>query len=121
MSSKAPLVHPFTFFIVNALTEAWINAVKSNLRDSAKTLYWLSLSLDAKGQTTLEKEITALERFIDGKDKLMESAFREVYRKVTKELHEEGYFLAAKMRPPTRERGMHDLEMRVDKAIFGEK
>lgn len=52
-----------------------------------------------------------MESFFDGKTSIDLSRFRVLLKKVMKELHEEGYFLAAKMRPPTREKSMKEFEI----------
>lgn len=43
-----------------------------------------------------------MEAVLDGKDAMDDKSFRALYSDVMTELHEEGYFLAAKLTPPTR-------------------
>jgi hypothetical protein len=119
---RSPMVHPFTFFIVNCIQIVWNDVSQgptTQIREATRDLYWLCCCLDAKGQQTLTDEITFMEQVLDGMVVLNLQKFRILLKKVMKELHEEGYFLAAKMRPPTREVGMQELELETAKAKYG--
>jgi hypothetical protein len=113
-SPRTPLVHPFTFFLVNGLTLSY-NSVAVGLpnhSESMRALYWLTGFLDKKGQDKLEKEIKTMEKMLDGKQVITRGTFRELLTKIMEELHEEGYFLAAKgvfpMNPNPKHIGQQD-------------
>lgn len=119
MSSKAPMVHPFTFFLVNCIQIVYGNTSQGQLTDirqATRSLYWLCICLDEKGQETLNKEIETMESVLDGFLELTHKTFRELFKTVMVELHKQGYFITAKFRPPTRETGMKDFELTTSKA-----
>ena len=116
---RQQMVHPFTFFITNDVSLAYTQAYNSDLTSSLKALYWLACSLDSKGQEKLKNEIEQCEKLIDGKGTgLTTQVYRQLYKTILKELHEEGYFLAAKMTPPTKTTTMKDLAMDLEKAQY---
>jgi hypothetical protein len=121
MSQRTPLVHPFTFLLTGWIdtSVAYVNNKAPASRNSLRVLYWLAISLDAKGQKKLQKEIIKMEDLLDRKKQVRIETYRELYKVVMRELHEEGYFIAAKSRPPTRAKTMHDLEMVIAKETRG--
>lgn len=118
---KEPFVHPFTFFLVQAITTSYENTIHGKLTDSLEAIYWLTAYLDSKEQERLEKTIKTIEDTHNGSLTLTRSSFRNIISAVMKDLHGEGYFLAAKTRPPTREKSMKDIEMEVAIAKYGDK
>lgn len=113
---RQQLIHPFTFFLVNDVQLAYENAYASRSMSSINALYWLTMSLDQKGQEALKEEMKTMEAVIDGKQTLSKELERQLYSKVMQELHKEGYFLAAKMTPPTKTTTMKELGMDMEVA-----
>jgi len=91
------LNNPFTGFLTHAVLISYENARASNSRQSIDALAWLIRTLDKGAQTKLEPILTKLEECIDGTRNITTHDFRLMYSTVTMELHDEGYFLAAKM------------------------
>lgn len=121
---RSPMVHPFTFFLVNSIQIVYNDVSQgetTNIREAMRDLYWLSCCLDSKGQETLSDDIVFMEKVTDGEAHLDLKTFRTLFKKVMKELHSEGYFIAAKMRPPTRETSMKDIELTTTKARLKDK
>lgn len=115
MSQRSPQVHPFTFFIVGVIQTVYndLSEGATNIREATRDLYWLLTSLDRKGQESLKEEIQQIEKVMDGKEVIDRVIFRALYKKAMIELHDEGYFIAAKMRPPTRESSMKDFGLTI--------
>jgi hypothetical protein len=120
MSEREPFVHPFTFFLVDAITTSFKFALEENRnKDAMNTLYWLTGFLDTKGQKTLKKQIDEMETLRNTNTAINGKKFRDLLVPIMKELHSEGYFVQAKMRPPTRAKGLKDLQLTVDTATHG--
>jgi hypothetical protein len=94
------MVHPFTFFLVNDVTKAYELACDNETAKSVTALYYLALSLDKKGQAALKTAIKEMEGVLFQKQGLTRELFTRLYRTVMEELHEENYFIMAKMVEP---------------------
>jgi hypothetical protein len=115
---QQPFIHPFTFFLVSDVQLAYENAYQGRTSDSIKALHLLTLSLDQKGQEALKKEVEEMETILDGNKRLDRATFRRLFAEVLRELHKEGYFIMAKMTPPTKTTTMRDLELEMDHARY---
>lgn len=91
------LNNPFTGFLTHAVLISYENARATNNRQSIDALAWLIRTLDKGAQDKLGDILKMLEECIDGTRNINTQDFRRMYSTVTMELHEEGYFLAAKM------------------------
>lgn len=117
------MIHPFTFFLVNTIQVIYNDVAQGpgSLPEATRDLSWMCCFLDAKGQEALAKDMETMEKLTDNPMAITKDVFRPLLKKVMKELHAEGYFIAAKMRPPTRESPMKELEFSVAEAKYGSK
>jgi hypothetical protein len=120
---EKPFIHPFVFFIVQYGVEDVITSIKNHDVNAAiESLYFFLTAVDPEIKEGLSEEIKTLEAIRQGQlttktDALVITIMNKVYDK----LHGAGYFLAAKMRPPTREKSMKEIEVETAKAKYGKK
>jgi hypothetical protein len=121
MSQQKNFVHPFTFTVTAFGLEYPTSRLRENdIRSWIFGLADFTLMLDPEIKQTLKKEIAYLESVRYGEvgiDRTTELECRKIAGEIYNALHEAGYFLAAKMTPPTRKGGLDMLQERMNKSI----
>lgn len=119
MSHKdnSPFVHPYIFYIISFGMEYPISCLRNNeVGPFARGLHSFCLTLDPDLKKTLKSEMKYLQQIRTNEigeppiDELIETT-----DKIFTAIHEAGYFLSAKMTPPTRKGGLGMLEERLNK------
>lgn len=121
MSSQRsqPFIHPFNFFIVDYGIEVTQQALtQRKFEEAVWNMFWFVGWLERNIVEELEPEVELMERMLTGEIAIEERTFRRLQLKIAQKMHDAGYFLAAKMRPPTRETSMKDIQVTVDKAKY---
>ena len=110
-------VHPFTFYIVNFGVEDVIRAFREHhYTTSLENLFAFVMALDPAIKENLTKDIETMNQMRKANQSLTEDKLIEIMNKVYDQLHNAGYFLAAKMSPPTRATTLSDMEKKLEKA-----
>ena len=94
---KQPFIHPFNFYIVTYGVEAFHKAfVEDRYIDAVQNLYVFVGWLEPEIQERLKNEIVELEMMMMNPRLVNVAKLRHIQLKVSKLLHEAGYFLQAK-------------------------
>jgi hypothetical protein len=116
MSSKSkPVVHPFTFFIVDCLHVIFESAMARKYENGYRAFYWLTGMLEVKDQELLSKEIKRMESWLNGQGTFIRDDFRKVQSAIMIQLHKQGYFEAAKWHPPDMRTNLEDMSKKFEK------
>lgn len=121
MSSQRnqPFIHPFNFFIVNIGVEQTHGSMVSGAvgkGQALKNLLWFLAWFERGVKEKLDKQILSLKLRVQLSNEEVE--MWDIISNIANELHDAGYFTAAKSRPPTRESSMKDIQITVDKAKY---
>ena len=113
---KQPFIHPFNFYIVTYGVEAFHKAfVEGRYIDAVQNLYVFVGWLESEIQDRLKNEIVELEMMMMNPRLVNVAKLRRIQLKVSKLLHEAGYFTQAKAGPPTRIVGLEDMAKKLEK------
>ena len=94
---KQPFIHPFNFYIVTYGVEAFHKAfVEDRYIDAVQNLYVFVGWLEPEIQEKLKNEIVELEMMMMNPRLVNVAKLRRIQLKVSKLLHDAGYFLQAK-------------------------
>lgn len=114
-----PFIHPFNFFIVNVgVEQTHANMISGAIgkNQALKSLLWFLAWFERDIKEKLDNEIKFLKLRVQLSSE--EKEMWDIISKIANALHDAGYFTQAKMRPPTRESGMKDIQITVDRAKY---
>jgi hypothetical protein len=110
-------IHPFTFFLVEQMTEIKNLQNKSKIYEAQKRLFTLSFWLDPEIKTVLSEEIKQLANWQKNTNDMYTSNVLQMIDKFSTALHIAGYFSLAKYGPTTKNSKVPDLEKNLRIAL----
>ncbi|TET27237.1 MAG: hypothetical protein E3J73_02775 [Candidatus Bathyarchaeum sp.] len=111
-------LHPFTFFIVSAITEIYETMKADMTTRATKKLYFFLYFLDPVIKKVLAPELAKMDNMLKGMSKVTREDFLGILDKIMTSLHVAGYFAAAKWGPTTKTTTLKELEMKIREAVY---